>query len=172
MKTVLLLRHAKSSWDHPQLTDHQRPLAKRGIKASPRIGRFIADSDLDPDRVLCSTARRAAETWELVAKELDKHPTVEFRTDLYHATTGCLVDIIRELPDEEDRVLLVGHNPTFEDLAIRLAGDGDPEARAELRRKYPTGALAVLDFPVHSWTQVSPAQGFLRSFTKPRSLAP
>ena len=170
MKTVLLLRHAKSSWDHPQLTDHQRPLAKRGIKASPRIGRFIADSDLVPQRVLCSSARRAVETWELVAEELDGHPAVEFRTDVYHATTGHLVDIIQNLPEGENRVLLVGHNPTFEDLAIHLAGDGDPEARAELRQKYPTGALAVLEFPVHSWTQVSPGQGFLRSFTKPRSL--
>ena len=172
MKTVLLLRHAKSSWDHPQLTDHQRPLAKRGIKAGPRIGRYIAESDLEPHRVLCSSARRAVETWELVADELDGQPAVEFRTDVYHATTGSLVDMIQDLPAEEDRVLLVGHNPTFEDLAVHLAGDGNPEARAELRQKYPTGALAVLDFDVSTWAQVSPGQGFLRSFTKPRTLSP
>lgn len=171
MKTVLLLRHAKSSWDHPQLTDHQRPLAPRGIKAAPRIGRFIAESDLIPDRVICSSARRAMETWELVEEVIRGPQTVEVRTDLYHASTGAVVDMIQNLPDEEHRVLLVGHNPTFEDLALHLSGDGDPDAREAVRRKYPTGALAVLDFQVDSWSQVWPGKGFLTAFVKPKTLS-
>ena len=171
MKTVLLLRHAKSSWDHPHLTDHQRPLAPRGIKASPRIGRYLANQGLAPHRVLCSSAQRAMETWELVSEEVDDPLAVEFRTDLYYATTGGVVDMIQALPDEEDKVLLVGHNPTFEDLAIHLMGDGNPEDREAIRRKYPTGALSVLEFSVDSWAQVWPGQGFLRAFVKPKSLS-
>ena len=131
----------------------------------------MAETGLSPDRVLCSSATRAVETWELVADLLSGDPPVEFRTDLYHATTGTVVDMIQGLPSEEDTVLLVGHNPTFEDLAVHLAGDGDTEAREAVRRKYPTGALAVVDFSVSSWPQVSPGQGFLRSFIKPKALA-
>lgn len=126
--------------------------------------------DLIPDRVLCSFARRAKETWDLVSEELELPPEVEVREDLYHSTPGTLLAILQSLPSELGSVLLVGHNPTFEDLAISLSGQGSEEAMSEMRRKYPTGALAVIDFPVESWTEVAYGAGSLREFVRPRDL--
>lgn len=170
LKTVLLLRHAKSSWDHPNLTDFRRPLAPRGQKAAPRIGGYMAKSGLKPDLVLCSAATRAMETWELVAESLPEDPPVEFREDLYHASPWSLMAILRGLSPTVNTVLLVGHNPTFEDLAISLVGTGPPGAVEEIHRKYPTGALAILDFLVETWPAVGEGTGHLRDFIQPRQL--
>jgi len=170
MKTVFLLRHAKSSWDQPTLPDPARPLSSRGRKAAPRVGAYMARNDLIPDRVLCSTARRAVETWDLVSEYLEDPIQVEIREDLYHASPGSLLAILQGLPDTEDSVLFVGHNPTFEDLALALAGAGRGESLAELGRKYPTGALAVFDFPVGAWSEVREGEGYLREFIRPRTL--
>lgn len=169
LKTLLLLRHAKSSWDEP-LPDPMRPLAPRGRKAAPRMGAYMARNGLIPQRVLCSHARRAVETWELVAERLKADPVVEIREDLYHAHPESLLTLLQALTDSEDTVLMVGHNPTFEDLARDLTGGGDPEAIQELRRKYPTGALATLDFRVPSWDEVRVGEGYLRDFMRPKAL--
>lgn len=130
----------------------------------------MAESGWIPDRVLCSSARRAMETWELVARELGSFVRTETTRDLYHASSSSILDLLRDLPDDEDSVLLVGHNPTFEDLALSLAGSGNQEALAEVSRKYPTGALAIVDLPVDSWAHVRGGEGSLRDFVKPRSL--
>jgi len=97
---------------------------------------------------------------------------VEVREDIYHASPGSLLSILQDLPDSEEAVLLVGHNPTFEDLAFALAGNGREESLEELGRKYPTGGLAILDFPVASWSEVREGEGFLRDFILPRALRP
>jgi phosphohistidine phosphatase len=110
------------------------------------------------------------ETWDLVSKELELIPEVEVREDLYHATPGTLVGILQSLPPELGSILLVGHNPTFEDLALSLAGQGPVDAMSEMRRKYPTGALAVIDFSVESWAEVRYSTGTLREFVRPRDL--
>jgi phosphohistidine phosphatase len=110
------------------------------------------------------------DTWSLVAEQLDTDPQVEILEDLYHTSPGTLLALIHELPDSISSVLLVGHNPTFEDLAVSLTGAGDQEGRAEMARKYPTGALAVIDFAVERWKEVEVGSGSLRSFTRPRTL--
>ena len=170
MKTVLLLRHAKSSWDQPHLSDPLRPLAPRGLKAAPLVGAYMAENGISPNRVLCSPARRAVETWDLVSEYMEDSIRVEIREDLYHASPGDLLAILQELPDTEDTVLFVGHNPTFEELALALAGAGRTESLAELGRKYPTGALAVFDFSVDAWSEIGEGTGFLRDFIRPRTL--
>ncbi|MBT8396717.1 MAG: histidine phosphatase family protein [Gemmatimonadetes bacterium] len=170
LKTVLLLRHAKSSWDQPGLPDPLRPLAPRGQKAAPRIGAYMARSRILPDLVYCSTARRARATWDLVSGKLEHQTDVEVREDLYHASPGSLIELIKELPDSIGTVLLVGHNPTFEDLALALTGGGDEEGLREMAFKYPTGALAVIDFSIERWCEVRAGEGVLRTFVKPRAL--
>ena len=180
MKTVLLLRHAKSSWDHPNLPDFQRPLAPRGKRAAPLMAAHMAEYGLVPHRVLCSAAHRAKETWDLVASTLETalgdslgrgiQIPVDFREDIYHASIGSLLSLVRALEDEVNTVLLVGHNPTFEDLAHALAGSGDPAAMDRIWKKYPTGSLAVIDFPVPEWADVQGGEGYLRAFVRPKDL--
>jgi phosphohistidine phosphatase len=134
------------------------------------MGRFIAEADLDPDLVLCSSARRAQETWNKVSGQIGSLPQVEIREDLYHASVPSLISTLQLVPDTVERVLMVGHNPTFEDLAMTLVGGGNGEARRDLERKFPTAALAVIDFPDRSWSEIERRTGFLREFVKPRSL--
>lgn len=172
LKTLLLLRHAKSSWDEPFRSDHDRPLAKRGRKAAPLMGMFMAETDLVPDLVLCSTARRAQETWALASDHLGASCQVEILEDLYHASVPSLISMLQEVPDTVNKVLMVGHNPTFEDLAMTLVGSGKGEAERELGQKFPTGALAVIDFPDGGWPEIDMRTGYLREFVKPRSLQP
>jgi phosphohistidine phosphatase len=136
------------------------------------MGDYMARNGLIPNRVLCSPARRAVETWELVSTYLGDSVRFEITQDLYDASPGGLLAILQHLPHEEDTVLLVGHNPTFEELASALAGGGRTESMAELARKYPTGALAVIDFSVGGWPEVRAGAGYLRDFIRPRSLKP
>jgi phosphohistidine phosphatase len=182
MKTVLLLRHAKSSWDDPSLPDFHRPLAPRGRRAAPLVADYLTDHGLIPDRVLCSSAHRARETWEIVSEGLEQDtdlvahlgagppPVVELREDIYHASSSSLLEMVQSLDDAEESVLLVGHNPTFETLADVLAGTGDRDGMTRMRRKYPTAALAVIDFPVSHWSEVGPGKGYLRAFVRPKDL--
>lgn len=172
MKTLFLLRHAKSSWDDPLLADIQRPLAPRGRKAAPRIGRVMARNGWVPDRVLCSSALRAVQTWDLVSVQLDTPIRLEVREDLYHATPSDLLTTLRTLPDSVGSVLLVGHNPTFHDLALGLTGGGREDAVDHLKRKYPTGSLAVFELPVARWGDMDPGVGYLKDFVRPRTLEP
>lgn len=170
MKTVLLLRHAKSSWDAPATPDFLRPLAPRGRKAAPRMATYMARAGLVPDRVLCSSARRAVETWELVAPALGEKVQVTVTEELYHASPARLLEMIRARPSDESMVLLIGHNPSFEDLALSLAGAGDSKALEALDRKYPTAALAVLEFDVGDWTGIREGGGYLKSLVLPKRL--
>lgn len=171
VKTLFLLRHAKSSWDDPYLSDSLRPLAPRGRKAAPRMGAYMAQKGFIPDRVLCSVARRAVETWDLVSEELKHTLEVEIREDLYHATPENILSTLQGLPPYLKSVLLVGHNPTFEELALSLSGKGPKAPMSEMRRKYPTGALAIIDFHVDRWTDVRRGSGHLRDFVRPRDLS-
>jgi len=170
LKTVYLLRHAKSSWDDPLLGDIQRPLAPRGRKAAPRIGRYMASNLWIPDRVLCSAALRAVQTWDLVSFELDRPIRVEIREDLYSASPGDLLQAFQNLPDTVGSVLMVGHNPTLQNFALSLLADGRSEAVAELRQKYPTGGLALIEFSAGEWRDVATGAGYLQEFVLPRRL--
>ncbi len=163
MKRLWILRHAKSSWDEPDLADHDRPLAPRGRKAGKRIARWADANGVRPDLVLCSSAVRALATLELVRPGLGD-PTEEVESGLYHASATQLVARLSMVDDSVTGVLLLGHNPAMLDLAARLAPPG-PDA-------FPTGALACLRLEIERWDGVRPGCGRLEDLVVPRSLAP
>jgi phosphohistidine phosphatase len=169
MKTVYLLRHAKSSWDDESLDDFARPLAKRGRTAAPKMGKFMNDEGLVPDAVLCSGAKRAVETWELVGPELGS-PRVHIDDNLYMATPDTILGWLQRLQPEIGTVLLIGHNPGFEELARRLAGGGKKKAVRRITKNYPTGALAVIRFEGDTWAGVAQGAGYLERFVRPKDL--
>ena len=145
MKTLLLLRHAKSSWDDPSLADMERPLAPRGVGAAARMGRELADRGWLPQRALVSPAVRTRATWELVAGELRLGAETTFNARLYEADARQLLLEIRRTPERIGSLLVVGHNPGLEDLARSLRGDGsDATAQKMVAEKFPTAALARL----------------------------
>ena len=169
MRRLILLRHAKSDW--PAGTqDIARPLAKRGRAAAPAMGAYLAAEHLIPDRVLVSPALRARETWELVAPHLPADVAVASEPRIYEAPVDRLLEVVREAPDSARSLMLVGHNPGFEELAARLVGYGDRYAFARLTRKYPTAGLAVIDFDAEHWAGIAPRSGRLDRFITPKSL--
>jgi phosphohistidine phosphatase len=171
MKTVHLLRHAKSAWNDPSLPDHDRPLAPRGARAATLIGRHLRSQGFKADAILCSTARRAADTLDLVLAQLDGTlPPVEHERGLYLAGDRVLLERLRKLPDGVRSVLLVAHNPDLQNLALSLVGAGDASEIQGLASKYPTGALATLTFPVDHWSEIGPQGGTLTQFVVPKKL--
>jgi phosphohistidine phosphatase len=171
MLRLMLLRHAKSSWTDPGHDDGQRPLSPRGEKAAPAMGKFMRRHKLIPDLVLCSPARRARDTWKLLAKELPEAPAPSVEEAVYDfGNGGRLLEAIRRRGDKAASVLVVGHNPSIERLALRLTKGGDTNAIQRMTEKYPTGALAIIDFPVAAWGDIGEASGQLASFTRPRDI--
>lgn len=166
---LLLLRHAKSSWDDPGLADHDRPLAARGRRAAASIRQHVQDAGVDPQLVLCSSAVRAAQTWEAIRDGIDGDPEVEISRDLYEAGAEDLLERLHGVPDTAKSVLLVGHNPSMEELARELSGRGNPEALAAMTLKYPTGGLASLSFEGR-WADLAPGNAYLDTFVVPRDL--
>ena len=172
MKKLYLLRHAKSDWNTAAKGDFERPLAPRGLKAAPRIGQEIARLKMNPALVLCSKAKRAAQTYELITAHLPKKHVVEHRLDLYMASPSKLLKILRQQSDEFGSIMMVGHNPGTEALAAHLAGPrSSPPLLEDLSSKYPTAALAAFELPIESWRDLSPGDGRLTHFIKPRDLA-
>ena len=170
MKRLLLLRHAKSDWSSA-LPDHQRQLNQRGQQAAARMGRYIHDEGLTPDRVLCSPATRASETWHLVQPALSDAPDANYIDAIYDFGSGnSLLEILREHGGDAQTLMLIGHNPSIEGLASLLSGTGDETALASLARKYPTAGLAVIDFECEDWHQIGPSTGTLQRFTRPKEL--
>jgi phosphohistidine phosphatase len=169
MRRLMLLRHAKSDWSAAGQRDSDRPLNPRGREAALLMGKYLARHHLIPDLVLVSTARRAAETWDSVAKALRD---VKARTEarLYENPAARIVDVLREMPAEAHSALLIGHNPAMEELADMLIATGATEERERLGEKFPTAALAVIDFPIDSWTELHARSGRLDRFVAPRAL--
>jgi len=170
MRRVILLRHAKSSWDDPSLIDQDRPLARRGRKDAPRMGKFLRRAGLIPDAVLCSSARRARDTWSLVAEKLDQAPEPAIEEGLLMAAPRRLLARLRRLDDAFETVLMVGHNPGLEALAAGLAGSGKTGLLATLKTKFPTATVAVIDLPVDHWKDVAFGMGELVAFVRPGDL--
>ena len=171
MLTLYLLRHAKSSWDHPSLSDFDRPLAARGREAAPRMGRLMRDNGDAPELVLCSPALRARQTKDLVLDVLDYDPEVRLMDGLYNFGDGSgLLHIIQQIGGECSSLLVIGHNPSIENLAIKLAGSGKSADLKAMARKYPTAALAITEFDADDWHEVRNGKGKLLSFTRPKAL--
>ncbi|MAE63496.1 MAG: hypothetical protein CMJ18_04420 [Phycisphaeraceae bacterium] len=147
MKELLILRHAKSNWNDEQAADHDRTLNDRGKRDAPRMGRLLSEERLIPGLVVTSSAKRARSTTRRVVEALGAECPVEQEETLYLAGVGTLVEIVRALPDEHDRVLLIGHNPGFEHLVTALTGATE---------RMPTAALAQVRLPTDQWAGVEP----------------
>ncbi len=170
MRRLLLLRHTKSAWSDAGASDHERPLNRRGQEAAPRIGAYLNRHRLIPDCVLCSTAQRARETWELVSAEIPSAPAASYVERLYNAAARTVLDVLRHAPPGAASVLVVGHNPGLQDAAMQLIASGDPDDRERLREKLPTGGLVVIDFAIPQWSKLHPQSGRLERFVVPRML--
>jgi phosphohistidine phosphatase len=181
-RTLVLFRHAKSAW--PDVADHDRPLARRGIRAAPVMGRWLRGAGLVPGQVLCSTARRARETWQFAQAGLAATPPVTFDVRIYAAAAPDLLALIREVPPATGTLLLIGHNPAIEDLALLLAaapgaagpgtagpgtGGSQHSDLDRMRSKFPTAAIAVLEFG-GTWHDLAPGRARFTAFVTPDDL--
>ena len=162
MKTLLILRHAKSSWSHLGTADHDRPLTKRGTRDAPRIGRLIKQQGLTPGLILSSTARRAKKTAETVAEHCEYPGQIEFLSNLYLASPEMYLKVLSELADDIDCVLVVGHNPGLEDLLEILTEAGET---------LTTAALAQVNLSITQWHELNAStSGTLVKLWRPREL--
>ena len=168
MSRLYLLRHAKSSWDEPGLDDHDRPLAPRGRRAAKLVAGHLAAQGVEPALVLCSSSRRTLDTLDRIRPALGAEAEVLVEDDLYAASAGRLLARLRLVPDEIPSVLLIGHNPGLQDLAVILAGHGHGLER--LGTKFPTAALATLEVP-GAWSELEPGSTALLGYVVPRDLA-
>lgn len=171
MKTLSLLRHAKSSWDDPVERDFDRPLNGRGHRAARRMGEWLRESGPAFDLAIASPALRIRQTIEGVEAGLEAKLKPAFDKRIYMASAASLFELIQETPGDVGHLLLIGHNPGLEDLLL-LATEGDGSAlRAEAELKYPTATFATIDLPIDSWGQAEERlAGRLRSFIRPRDL--
>jgi phosphohistidine phosphatase len=170
MRRLMLLRHAKSDWSEAGQADIDRVLSARGRSAAPRVGEYMAGQALVPDLALVSSAQRTRETWELVSGAYKKPPESTIEPRVYDASADKLLKLIRETKGDIHALLVVGHNPAMEELADSLVTMGDPVSRDAMDEKFPTAALAVIDFPTDSWSEVAQGTGRLDRFVTPRSL--
>ena len=142
MKTLLIMRHAKSSWNFPELSDYDRPLNGRGKRDAPRMGKHISQEGLTPDVILTSSAKRARSTASKVAKASGYMGTVKKLDALYDTVLGAYFKTLQVLPEKYERVLVFGHNPTMEQLVHHLTGH---------IKQMPTAALAHIELPIEYW---------------------
>lgn len=170
MKTVLLLRHAKSSWADAGLDDFDRPLNDRGREAAPRIAAHLADAGLLPEIVVASPAQRTRETVTALVPALGGKAEIVYEDKVYLAPSKTLLKLVHGLDDRLASVLIVGHNPGLEELAKSLAGHGNDKLRKRLAGSYPTGALAALSFDVARWRDVAAGAGRLTHFARPKDM--
>jgi phosphohistidine phosphatase len=160
VKSVLILRHAKSDWDAGYSSDHERPLARRGVRAAELIGRFLGHIDQVPDQVISSTAVRARTTAELGIEAGQWNSPALYTEALYDASVGSVLELLQQLDDSVARVLLVGHQPTWSELISALTGGAT--------YRFPTAALARVDFEADRWDEVRTGHGSLVWLVTPR----
>jgi phosphohistidine phosphatase len=168
VKTLYVLRHAKSDWGDESLRDFDRPLNHRGRKAAKAVGHEMRDRGIRPDLVIASPAVRAKETLERVIDGFGEELRATEDRRIYEASTGTLMEIVRGAPDDSDHLMILGHNPGFQNLVELLT---EPSAlHEEAGEKFPTGALAEIRFPVDRWSEIAPYTGQLEDLIKPRDL--
>ena len=171
MLQLLLMRHAKSAWDHAELDDYDRPLADRGIETAPRMAKEIAGRGLTPRTVLCSAAQRARETLALALPHFKDGATIFVSPALYEADAPDLLKAIQGAGRAPSPLMVVGHNPAIEDLALLLANDDGREDYRAMRTKFPTATVAVIEFDGEDWGRIGRGYGQLTAFIRPRDLA-
>ena len=171
MKTIYLLRHAKSSWQDQGAEDIDRRLSKRGREAAKAMANYLSAEGIVPAQILCSPALRTRETLERMEAKLDAAIPIRFEKGIYNADAPSLLRRLRRLSDALPSVMVIGHNPGIERLALMLAGDGEATARDKLANKYPTGTLAVLTALIDHWRDLGPEGARLEAFVRPKDLA-
>lgn len=172
MKTLTLLRHAKSGWDDPVQRDVDRPLNPKGRRAAATVGRHFKREGLAFDHVVASPALRVQQTLDEVASGYGRAITPHWDRRIYLASAATLIDIVRDLPDTAAHALLVGHNPGLEDLVLLLVPNAGSGPRDAVEEKYPTASVAELTFRVDHWTEVAEGGAALARFVRPRDLDP
>ena len=169
MPRLLLLRHAKSAW--PQgVADIERPLLPRGQHAAERMGRAMAERGLLPDRILCSPALRTRETLAAILPHLTEENEIKIAAELYEPSGGDYREVVRGHGANADALLVIGHNPAIHATALALIGSGEATLTKTLAEKYPTAALAVIEFARGPWSKLAPRSGRLAVFLRPRDL--
>ncbi len=162
MKTLLLMRHAKSSWKYPDLSDHDRPLKSRGKRDAPKMGEFLVSKDLIPQVILCSTARRAKETVEYFLRTCPFEGEVIYRRNLYHGGAEEFINAMQGLQNEINIVMIVGHNPGMEYSIEEFCG---------VDEFFPTTAIAYIQFEIDKWADMdSNVGGKLISLWRPKEI--
>jgi phosphohistidine phosphatase len=169
MPRLMLLRHAKSAWPE-SVEDHERPLSGRGRQAASLMGRFMADRGLLPDMAFVSTARRAQETWQLLSPAFPELVRRRDERRIYESSAEAILKVIKSTPPSVGVLLVVGHNPGLQNLALLLAGPEPSAAVGQLRKKYPTAGLAVIDLDGHNWKKLAEGGGRLVRFETPKSI--
>src|SRR5829696_3036016 len=164
-RRLVLLRHSKSDW--PDVPDAERPLAPRGKRDAPPVGRWLRDAGVVPERVVCSTARRTRETWQLLSAELGAKPAVSYDERLYEGGPADLLAVVHDTPAEVGTLLLIGHNPGVQQLTLALAGSAAGDAAERARESFPTSSLAVLAF-AGDWAAAKAGCARLVDFSTPR----
>lgn len=171
MRLLSFLRHAKSNWDDPTLQDVDRPLSPRGRKAASLLGRYIIAEGLVPDLVLSSVSIRTRQTCELAFAGLTPAPKIVFEDNVYLASADQLIELIRATEASVPHLMIVGHNPGLQRLALGLVGTGPARQIASLAEKLPTAGLVVLKLPGEAWNAAVPGVARLMRFVTPRCLA-
>ena len=165
------MRHAKSSWSDKALDDRERPLSARGRAAAPRMGKVLAERNVVPDLILCSPAKRTRRTLDLVIDAMRARPKTTIADDLYAFGDGtAYLARINKQAKTCATLMIIGHNPSLSALGDRLCGSGDERALAAMRRKFPTGAVALISFPAARWSDIGWGGGKLEWFLTPKSL--
>lgn len=170
MKKLYLFRHCKAAEPSADTGDRDRPLSWRGPGDAAAVGAGLAELGTAPELVLCSSARRAVETAELAVRAFDAPPPIEPEEGLYTATPGDVLARVQSLDDDLGSVMVVGHAPTLADLALQLAGGGDPAFLDAMAQKFPAGAVAGLEFDTGRWAGLAPGGGNLTLFLNPKTL--
>ena len=170
MLTLTMLRHAKSSWGDPLLRDNDRPLNTRGKSQAQQMGDHLSQQGIDPDLIICSSAKRARQTLKQVSKNWQTDANIIFEDRLYLASTSAILSLLVEHANDANHIMIIGHNPGFHMLASSLANMGDAHDLETLSQRYPTGTLCVIKSKAKQWQNIDNGTGELAIFTTPKSL--
>lgn len=161
MKTLLLLRHAKSSWDNPDISDFDRPLNSRGLEAAPAMGGVLYKNDLQPQKILSSPAKRAKQTAILIKETAQLEAKITYVEGIYEASPLRLLSIVSEIEDKVESVLLIGHNPGLESFVKMLTRES---------YEMPTATLVRIELNVESWQDVTVNRGKVSLYVRPKDI--
>jgi len=170
MRRIFLLRHAKAERSNPGTQDRARVLIERGRKDAARIGAYMANHALLPDRIVLSPSARTQETWKCLSGEFKSAPGAISAEQLYDAAPRDIIGVVKASPASAYSLMLIGHNPGLHEAALMLIASGDIDARERLREGLPTAGLVVVDFSFDDWSKVHAHSGRLERFVSPKSL--